>query len=456
MEPTVLNETSEEINSAFTQLRLLDDCFLTGFTRLTDSQKESLKSFSAIFADTPFQQPLAEAVDGLIQGNFQLDYFKTIAASRQSLQGSVYDSLISSAENAQGGTWLAPEELPQNTDPAPILDSCIEWLKELAINGFESLEYEQIQPFSQTLDNLVKMPEFYRQSSLLTGFINELSLSIPVSSMDSVPLRRWCDLWSKAVINSVCQIENNSEKTISGELFIIGSEVYQHSNCVMLKCHGIVKNNSEQRFVNFSITSFKVDTIVSFENWKLFENYPVLLRALTNNQSLTINEMPIVSDLNILWNDSKATAGSQYDLLETAKNELLNTSFYKVPSFDRHYIHVNIPFYSDNYKATIKDDICTLSIDGVEIEVDTDRISSMSVIAPKHIKASKECFGFMRFDNGKWFIQILAIKTIIKKKELVLHNASGCQIIPAELGIKHKKVDSYKILKERSSRLLRN
>lgn len=455
MDITALQANPEGLTEGFEHLKLIDTCFKSGFSRLTEVQKESLQSFTNIFSATRFEAPLTEAVEEIVKGNFQLQYFKIIAGARMSLTGSMYDSLINELEKADGISWTAPDELAFADEASPLLDSCMEWLKEIAINGFESLEHSQLQPFNQTLENLMKSPEHYRQSCLLIGFINELSQSIPVSAMDSIPLRRWADLWSKAVMNSVALPQNDASKTVSGDLYVLGTDIFQHNNCVSMKCYGILKDGEQKQFVDFSITSYKVATIIGQENWKLFAGYPVLMKALSLNKYIAINGLSLVSNSTLVWDESKVAMKSAYAPMDIAKEDLKDAVLYKSPSFDRHYIHIIQPVFLENYKVSVNDDECSISIDGTELPLDTDRLTSMSVIDLKMIKASKQCFGFIRFDGEQWFFQILSINAVIKKKEYCIHNATSAMGIPKDIGKKSRKGDSFEILKERSSRLLR-
>ncbi|WP_338396173.1 hypothetical protein [Fulvitalea axinellae] len=423
---------------------------------MSEVQKESLNSFAQIFSSTPFESPLRQAIDALVRGELKSEYFKTIAGARLSLTGAIYDAQLNLLEDAGFGKWTAPQETPPAQPESPLLESCLEFLTEMAINGFDSLENEQLQPFSQTLDNLLKNPQYNRQSSLLIGFINELSQSIPIHSMSSVPLRRWADMWSRAVINSTCVVENGKDETISGELFILGTDINQHSNCVSLKCHGIVQNETENRFVNLTITTYKVDTIVGPECWNLFKDYSDLVTALSENKSLQISELPIVSDNALLWDETKVELLNAFSPLEVAKEHLAEAVQYKVPSFDRHYVHICAPVFLEGYKVKVADGEHRIVADGFEMNVDKSRMSSMSLLTPAMIKTSLSCFGFMRFDGVNWTFQVLTVNTVVKKKEYVVHNATNCgSTVPPAIKKKKKANDSFSILKERSSRLLR-
>lgn len=454
MELSKLQNLPESVSLSLSQLDGIDRCFQNGFSRLTEAQKEALNSFTNIFSQTQFEKPLTDAVDSIVRGNFQVDAFKTIAGARQALAGALYDALQNHLGALSKRVYISPENIQFKEESSPLLDSCSEWLKEIAICGYESLDHAQLQPFTQTLENLMKERHFYRQSSLLTGFLNELSQSIPVSTMNTIPLRRWGDLWSRAMINATRVIDTQAKESASGELFILGTDIHQHSNCVSLKCYGILTGDTS-RFVNFTITSFKVDTIVSQENWKLFTEFPIFLEALSKNRAVQIDSLPLINGNTLLWDESKATLSAEFDPLAKVSEELESAEFYRVPAYDRHYVHLAEPIYLSDYKITLNEDEIELSAEGTSLKIDAKRLPSMSIINGKMLKDSKECFGLLRFDNGEWLFQPLTIKTVIKKAEYIIHNGSSAIEMPAKIAKKKKTSNSFEILKERSSRLLR-
>jgi len=440
------------IKESLALLNQIDNCLLTGFSRLSTEQINFFERLAAVFSGTAFEQPLLSLVADCKITTFKLENFVHLAAVRSALNGAVYDALLE-----QVSTDLAYQFDPITASSTkvdhPLLTSCAEWLKEIALVGFESLEREQLNHFSQTLDNLLENPAFRPQSTLLTGLVNELGYSIPIGNDKLVPLRRWGDLWSKAMMNCYGQLQESEVKTVSGIFEILGSEILQHNNSVALRVYGLLEIEGGKNFTQFSVQAFKVDTIVGFESWKLFSDFPKLLKTLAKNLAISLDSVRMYPNGVWEWTEDKITLLKSVKSLALAAKELKDSHFYKMPAYQRHPVHLKVPIYLKDYQIIESEESLQLQIEEQSIPIDTHRFSSMSVLDIDKLKTSDESFGFLLFDNNQWSFQPLTVRF----GKTVVHNGLAAEKAPVKLVKKKvKSTDSFKILKERAEKLLRS
>ena len=440
------------IKESLALLNQMDHCLLTGFSRLSIEQIAFFEKLGAIFSGTAFEQPLSDFVAACRITTFKMEDFVHLAAARSALNGAIYDALlgqVSTELNYHFDSIVATSTKIEH----PLLTSCAEWLKEIALVGFESLQKEQLNQFSQTLDNLLENASFRPQSTLLTGLVNELSYSIPIGNGKPVPLRRWADLWSKAMMNCQGQLQEAQVKEISGVFQVLGSEILQHNNVVALRVYGLLELDGAKKFTQFSVQAFKVDTIVGFESWKLFVDFPKLLKALSDNLAISLAGIRMYPNGVLVWEEEKITLQKKVDSLSVAAAELKDSLFYKMPAFERHPTHLKVPLYFKGYQIVEVEELVQLQIGETTFPVDTHRFSSMSVLSVDKLKTSTECFGFLHFDNNQWRFQPL----VLRCGRTTVHNGLAAIKAPAKLvNKKTKSTDSFKILKERAEKLLRS
>lgn len=440
------------IKESLALLNQLDTCLLTGFSRLSTEQITFFEKLVTIFSGTAFEQPLSSLAASCKITTFKMEDFVHFAAARSAINGAVYDALLDQV-SADLAYQFDPITATSTKVDHPLLTSCAEWLKEIALVGFESLELEQLNHFSQTLDNLLENAAFRPQSTLLTGFVNELSYSIPIGNEKPVPLRRWTDLWSKAMMNCYGQLQEQEVKLVSGVFKVLGSEILQHNNSVALRVYGLLEIDGMEKFTQFSVQAFKVDTIVGFESWKLFSGFPKLLKTLSDNLAITLDEVKMYPNGVWEWNEDKITLQKSVDALSVAATALKDSHYYKIPAFERHPVHLKVPIYLKEYQIVNSEKLVELEIGEQSLPIDIHRFSSMSVLDVDKLMTSTECFGFLRFDNNQWSLQPLSLRC----GRTVVHNGLAAVKAPTKLVKKKvKPTDSFKILKERAEKLLRS
>jgi len=175
-----ISQIPDGIKESQALLNQIDNCLLTGFSRLSTEQITLFQRLAAIFSGTAFEQPLGSLADACKLTTFKMEDFVHLAAARSALNGAIYDALLEQVTTILDYDF-DPITATSIKAEHPLLTSCAEWLKEIALVGFESLEQEQLNNFSNTLDNLLDNTTLREQSTLLTGLVNELSYSIPIT-----------------------------------------------------------------------------------------------------------------------------------------------------------------------------------------------------------------------------------------------------------------------------------
>jgi hypothetical protein len=426
----------------------LDDCFRSGF--VGGQQQEALASVARIFAGTPLAARLAESVRALGQGEFQEAHFVSLAAARAALQGAQYDTLRGQACAALG---RAPDQddIAQVSPPAPLplLDSARHWLMELAITGFARLEASALLPFLTTLAQLRAQPGLLHVSTLLTGFANELLAALPIAQPDQVPLLRWCDLWSAAILGAAGAAAPPVARPVTGTLYPLGVDLREHPQMVSAVFYGVLVADGAAEFVRQTWSRFKVAAIRGDEIWLLVPDAAPWLESLAQGKALDVQNIGLLPTGDLLWVPGAATLGKKYKLLETAAHYFAPHAAEEaivrpLPPLERHPVQIAEPVALAG---------CTLhgervqTSDGAEIALDMRRNAGAELTLDELAKTTA-LFGLLRYDAGQWALQPLAAGASLDKAMFAGQNG-------AKLFKKPPKNSAVAILEERASRLLR-
>ena len=150
-----------------------------------------------------------------------------------------------------------------------------------------------------------------------------------------------------------------------------------------------------KKFTQFSVQVFKVDTIVGFESWKLFSDFPKLLKTLSKSLAISLDGVRMYPNGVWQWEENKVSLLKSVDMLTLAATALKDSHFYKIPAYERHPVHLKVPLYLENYQIVESEESVQLQVEEFIIPVDTHRFSSMSVLAVDKVKTSTKCFGFL-------------------------------------------------------------
>ncbi len=424
----------------------LDICFQTGFARLAETEKAGLEAMVPAFSGTPLEIAVADAVAGLKQGRYSEKNFAILAAARTSLSGAVYDALIQELDKSFSITRIPSYEENFEDSPLKIQSGVSHILTELAVTGFSQVSGEMLESFHQTSEQLSDEPSLIRLSALLNGFINEMK-TVSSGTMEQIPVTRWTDLWTRAMIMTLKVPKEPATGKKSGELFILGIDAPRHPSFVTLNFYGILTDKDKSSLTTFSLSSHTVDSIVQNDIWLLFDRIPVLKESLAKGLSIKITDMPALENNILLWDDKCAKKGSQCELFEKAV-ALSDCERTKIPASERHPVHINELLFIDKY--LYKDG--KIFSANPEVKVDLRRLISFSPIDSKTVKGMHRAVGILRYDS-EWLFQPLAIEKIINRKFVVIHNGQNC-LDNTKAGKKQKE-NNVAILRERASRLLR-
>ncbi len=307
---------------------------------------------------------------------------------------------------------------------------------EVAIAGFQQVEQPTLAPFLATLEQIQGEPRLTRQGSLLTGFLNELIRSLPVSSLPAVPVRRWTDLWTRGVVGSLSVPAPVGGTKVSGKLFPLGADLRHHGFFASVDVYGVLESDSP-RVVRTTLSSYKVDVLAGGEVWRCFADAEELIQGLSDSKALDVKDATLLSSGDLVW-DGKAKVGKVFSRAEIAAKYLApgaTCEFPGVAPADRHPVQIAELAYLTDVAA---------------LPVAAERLSPVSEVKPEHVEGATAVLGLLRFDGGDWAVQPLA----------VTRGGKGAEVFTGEsafrtLETKPKKGDTLTILKERASRLLR-
>ncbi|MBB2744735.1 UNVERIFIED_ORG: hypothetical protein FHR35_004584 [Microbispora rosea subsp. rosea] len=458
----------EGAEEALALLDGFDDALVHGLARLADERADAVTALAAAFAATPLGDRLAEAADAVVSGSITQEHLTALAGGRVALSGAVHDSLLESLDTALGrerADWPPAPDGPGTAGGAAaqpaghVLGGVRSWLRELAITGWRGVDHDLVSAADQVIEALLAAPDLRRLAVLLDGFAAELRASCPIGSAEHLPVRRWADLWTRALLLSqdgVLTGEPRPAATVSGRLLVLGVDVHEHGTAVQFQVHAVLEpaDGGGSRLVRTSVTVAKVDTIVGTALWKLPQRHKVLLAALADRRSVEITDMPLLDSGDLVWDDDRAFVSKPADPLATARLCLPGALAPAVPPLDRVPVRIAEPVLVEGYKVT-KDG--SFDLDGAVLAVDAERLPDCGPLTPKLVAASSACVGLVRWDGGRWTLQPLAVQAKVKREAVVV--ATGDWALgptdPKAAKAEAKAADAVTVLRERAGRLLR-
>ncbi|GAA4099126.1 hypothetical protein [Nonomuraea soli] len=445
-----------------------------GLGRLSPEHAAALGALAGAVAATPLGAVAAEAADKLAAGAASDSRLLALAGARAAVLGAVHDALLDGFDTALGRTrapWTPTGETPPSApspsgsspsvplpsasspsapSPVNLLAGCRSWLGELAITGWRGVGHDLVAAADPTIEALLAVPSLRRLAVLVDGLAAELRASSPVATMEHLPVRRWADLWSRAMLLTEPQPAQAGEP-VSGRLLLLGVDVHEHGTAVQIQAHGLLETSGETRLVRTSLAAAKVDTIVGAAVWRLFSAYPVLLSALAKRLTLDITGMTLLPSGDLLWNDDQARGGELANPFTVARVQLATGVAPAVPPLERHPVRLAEPVLIEGYSS----DGTTVELDGHTLVV--ERLSGCGPLTPDLVAASTACLGLLRWDGGRWRLQPLAVQATVKRKPVEAHSGDWAEGItdPKLAKAEARHGDAVAVLKERAGRLLR-
>jgi hypothetical protein len=422
-----LQQLPDGVAHAFGALDGLDRCFLTGFARLGDEQLSALEALKNIFSGTPLGEAIAAGVGGLASGSFDAAHFVAVAAGRAALNGAVHDALLAQVRAALGRpqppAFPAPAAPQLSESAAAQLESARQWLTELALAGFGQLDAGSVVPFAAALEPIQADPALARQALVLTGLLNELAAALPIDDPEGLPLARWADIWTRAMLGTLGAAPAPEGEAVSGTLYIFGADIRRHGNAFSAVGWGVLDGDGGARAVRFTRTGWKVDLAVGDEGWDaLGDKHDELRNALERRQPLRVAGATLLPTGDLLLDTGKPMIVSKPFDVDQQAAPLAPGQSIQTPvaaPADRHPVQIAEPVYLTGYAAVGgKGKPARLSLDGAELEVNDARNPLDSQALINKLPGSHSMVGLLRFDGGAWSLQPLSVRDVIKGKAI--------------------------------------
>ncbi|WP_238008230.1 hypothetical protein KZZ52_58075 [Dactylosporangium sp. AC04546] len=438
------NTEDEGLPEALDLLAAVDEGLVAGFARVDEDRAAALTDLAGAFAGSPLADRVTEAVEKIAAGSIADEHLFALAAARVAILGAAHDALLVRADAALSRTRAAwsGEPGPAAT-AANLLAGSRSWLRELAITGWRGVDHDLVSAAGQVIEATLADPELRRLAVLLDGLAAELRASSPIATLERVPVRRWADLWSRALL--LAQDGGRAQRAegaepVTGRLLVLGADVHEHGTAVQIQVHGVLEaGGAEPRLVRASVAAAKVDTIVGPAIWGLFQGQPMLMTALAERRSLDLTDMPLLASGDLVWHDDRAKPGAPAEPFATARVLLTGALAPAVPPLDRHPARIAEPVFVEGQSP---------------IPVDTTRLPGCGPLTPEMVTAASAVIGLLRWDAGRWTVQPIAVETTVKKKTAAVHTTDWA-LGPTDSKAAKAAGEAVQVLSERAGRLLR-
>jgi hypothetical protein len=462
MRADLLAEAVEGLDEALAAVEAFDRALVVGLLRPQPAEAAGPMGLAHAVAGTPLAGTVAEAAGKAVAGAAGEDHFVALAAARTALLGSVHDALLTRVQDAVGrtrGEETAPAAGGQ--PPANLLTAARAWLSDLARCGWQGIDHEVVSGAAEVVSAMLRDPSLRRLATLIDGFAAELAASCPGASLERVPVRRWADLWSRGMLLTVPGAAGAPVVgTADGRLLPLGIDVQEHATAAQAQVHAVFEpaDGSASRLVRASVSVPKPDTVLGAGIWQLMRPHMSLLAAVGEGHSMDLTAMPVTAEGDLVWSDEHARPGQPAEAFATARVALPTAVAAATAPLDRHPARIAVPVFLEGYTARTDDDgVLTFTIAGLELTVDTDRIPAAGPLTPEAVAKSSACIALIRWDDGTFGVQPLAVETMVRKKTAAVHAGAWAGGTADKAGVKAEKAatDAAKVLSERAGRLLR-
>ncbi|MDI5969976.1 hypothetical protein POF50_011610 [Streptomyces sp. SL13] len=461
MRADLLAEPTAGLDEALAAVDAFDRALTGGLLRPQPAQAAGLAELAGAVAGTPLAARVAEAADRAAAGAAGEDHLVALAAARTALLGSVHDALMTRVVEATGR--------PHDEEPAPapgeqpavnLLAAARSWLCDLARCGWRGIDHEVVSGAAPVVSAMLPDPALRRLATLLDGFAAELAACCPGATLDRVPERRWADLWSRATLLTVPGAAGTPvTATVTGRLLPLGVDVQEHATAVQAQVHAVFEpaDGGTPRLVRAGVSVPKPDTVVGAGLWQLLRPHLSLLAAVSEGRSMDLADMPVTAEGDLVWADGHARPGEPADAFATARVALPTATGTATAALDRHPARIAVPVFLEGYTAGQDDGTLTFTVAGHPLAVDTDRVPAAGPLTPEAVAASGACIGLLRWDDGAYRVQPLAVETTVRKKAVAIHAGGWAGGTTDKAGVKAEKAatDAVAVLRERAGKLLR-
>ncbi|GAA1937169.1 hypothetical protein [Kitasatospora viridis] len=457
MRTDLLTEPIDGVAEALAAVTAFDRVLAAGLVRPGPAQAAGLAELTTAVGGSPLAEAVAAAAEKAAAGTAADDEFTALAAARTALLGAVHDAVLARVDEATGRTREpAPESVPGAPRPANLLSAARSWLCDLARAGWQGLDHELVAGAGPVVSAMLPDPALRRLALLLDGFAAELAASCPGATLERIPLRRWADLWSRALLLTVPGADTAVPTgTATGRLLPLGVDLHEHATAAQAQVHAVFEpsDGSAPRLVRASAAAPKPDTVVGAGVWQLLRPGFGLLAAVGEGRAMELTGMPITAEGDLLWDDALARPGEPADALATARVALAAATAPAVAPLDRHPARIAVPVLLADY--AVKDGELTTA--GGQLRLLADRLPTAGPVTPEAVAGSAACIALLRWDAEEFGVQPLAVEALVRRKPVALHAGAWAGGTTDKAGARAEKAatEAVAVLRERAGRLLR-
>ncbi|MEV4047045.1 hypothetical protein [Streptomyces sp. NPDC049744] len=466
MRADLLLDDVEGLDEALAAVDGFDAVLVEGLLRPRPAQADGLSGLADAVAGTPLASRVAEAAAKTSAGGGDEGHFVALAAARTALLGSVHDALVARVDEVTGRpvadtAAAAPGSVEDR--PGNLLVAARGWLCDLARTGWRGIDHDLVGGAAPVVSAMLPDPALRRLATLLDGFAAELAACCPGAALERVPVRRWADLWARALLLTLPGAASApAVDAVSGRLLPLGVDVQEHATAVQAQVHAVFEpaDGGASRLVRASVSAPKPDTIVGAGLWQLLRPHMSLLAATGEGRAVQLDAMPLTAEGDLLWDDARARAGEPADAFTTARVALPAAAAFAVSPLDRHPARIAVPVLVEGYGVADAEDGAggaVLDVAGCRVRVDTDRVPAAGPLTPAAAASSGACLGLLRWDAGEFLLQPLAVERTVRKKSVAVHAGAWAGGTTDKAGVRAEKAatDAVTVLRERAGKLLR-
>jgi hypothetical protein len=462
MRADLLASAPDGFDEAIAAVDAFDQALVAGLVRPQPAQAAGLAHLAEAVAGTPLASRVAEAAEKAAAGVAGEDHFVALAAARTALLGAAHDALMAQVQEATGRSASAAEGAQATGSEAAenLLTAARSWLSDLARVGWQGLDSDVVAGSAQVLSAMLPNPPSRRLAVLLDGFAAELAASCPGATMERFPARRWADLWSRALMLTLPGgLAAAATEKATGRFLPLGIDLQEHATAVQVQVHAVFEpaDGTQPRLVRASVSAPKPDTVIGAGLWQMLRPHMSLLTAVSEGRAMELTDMPLTVEGDLIWSDSRARRGDPADPFATARVVLPTAADASAAPLGRHPARIAVPVFLEGYAVAKDGDALTLTVAGHPLAVDADRIPVAGPLTPGAIAASGTCIALLRWDDGEFRVQPLAVETTVKKKVVAVHAGAWAGGTTDKDGVKAEKAatEAIVVLVERAGRLLR-
>jgi hypothetical protein len=433
-----------------------------GLLRPQPAQAVGLAGLADAVAGSPLAARVAEAAEKAAAGAADEDHYMALAAARTALLGSVHDALVARVEEVVGRprAEAAGVEAAGVEHPVNLLVAARGWLCDLARTGWQGIDHELVAGAAPVVTAMLPEPGLRRLATLLDGFAAELAASCPGAMLERIPVRRWADLWSRAMLLTLPGADRTAAVgEATGRLLPLGVDLHEHATAVQAQVHAVFEpaDGGTPRLVRASVSAPKPDTVVGAGLWQLLRPRMSLLAAVSEGRAMELDAMPVTAEGDLLWDDARATLGEPAEPFTTARVALPTAAAAPVMPVDRHPARIAVPVLLEGYAVEDEGEEVAFRVAGERLVVAAGRVPAAGPLTAEAVASSSACLGLLRWDAGEFRLQPLAVERTVRKKAVAVHAGAWAGGTADKAGVRAEKAatDAVTVLRERAGRLLR-